>query len=66
MLNDDNLNTPRQQKQKPSQILKQSFLGQTFFTYNIKLRTLILFETAYSVWLLGKIIKKRSQSYYSI
>ena len=66
MLNDDDLNTPRQQKQKPSQTLQQSFLGQAFFTNNIKLRTLTLFETTYSVWLLGKIIKKCSQSYYSI
>ena len=57
MLNDDDLNTPRQQKQKPSQTLQQSFLRQNFFTNNIKLRTLTLFETTYSVWLLGKIIK---------
>ena len=51
------MNTPRQQNQNPSQILHQSFLGQTFFTNNIKLRTLTLFETIYSVWLLDKIIK---------
>ena len=56
MLNDDDLNTPRQQKKNSSQTLQQSFFGQAFFTNNIKLRTLTLFETIYSVWLLDNII----------
>ena len=49
MMNDDDLNTPRQQKQNPFQTLQQYFLGQTFFTNNIKLRTFTLFETKFSV-----------------
>ena len=65
-MNDDDLNTPRQQKQNPSQTLQQYFLGQTFFTNNIKLRTLTLFETKFFVWLRDKIIQKCLQSYYSI